>query len=653
MDWLNRAKQFLGGLFGGAQRTIGQISGNVARAVGQAEQNAARTAQQAVRSVVPKVPTIRLPQINIQAPRIQMPQAPKVDLAGLNRAFQQTQQQVGQISKGFGQGLDISKRTFLGQQLTPYQQSLINQSPDLRALQAVTPRKQEVMQLFRSGMPALDIGLAIKEKGLGAFGPNEIMQRGPLGSTGKLIQGASQRLSETPEAAQLRKAPGITGELARYQQLQATKPSEAIKQPLVGALKGIEQLPVIKEIGNTEAGKFVKENFAKPILKDFITVAQRTGGASVGEKTYAEGLKGYSQIIKDMFVVGTAVYSGGLSAQLGTKGVAFLPTAAKLAPRLFLSGVSQDVIGQLSEGTNPDKIDWGKALASGTTYTTVGVAVPGVTRGVSAGIGKVLGKGQSTIAGQITKALPTDKNAPITVRTLPEKGALRAQGYTNVKVEFTPKPGQVTPTIPGRAIAETAPKAPKGQEALYAEARKYATPEKFANAKINVYHGTSKDFINFDVKKLGSYTNAQDAKLGFHFTDNKQVADLFGIPTKTKGAFLSTNKVLDWQDVIKNKPETFKNMYEIMTGQKAPKIGSSDFQNLMDEFGPDLGFSWRDFKLELSNPEVMKRLKKVYDGIKLPLTESDQLMAYSQNIKPKGSEFIVFSTPSGSLEDLR
>ena len=210
----------------------------------------------------------------------------------------------------------------------------------------------------------------------------------------------------------------------------------------------------------------------------------------------------FRSLANDIINVGSLVYSGGLAGELARSGgKQFIINAFKLAPRLAASGAGQNIITQLAQGKKLNEIDYNDVLGAATAYTALGIGIPGITK---IG-GKIISKTfiPTAEAAKVEQALPVDKNAPITVRTIPEKGALRAQGYTNVKVEFTPKPGQVTPTIPGRAIAETAPKAPKGQEAIYAEARKYATPEKFANAKINVYHGTSKDFINFDVKKIG------------------------------------------------------------------------------------------------------------------------------------------------------
>lgn len=42
-----------------------------------------------------------------------------------------------------------------------------------------------------------------------------------------------------------------------------------------------------------------------------------------------------------------------------------------------------------------------------------------------------------------------------------------------------------------------------------------------------VYHGTGKDFAKFDRSKLTSNTNANDASIGWHFSDNKSDAGFY------------------------------------------------------------------------------------------------------------------------------
>lgn len=616
MDWLNRARQFVGNLFGGAQRTIGQISGNVARAVGQAEQQAARTAQQVVRQI-PQPPRIQLPQIpqvqmpRFQAPRVQLPQAPKIDLAA-----------VGQALRGFQQGVDISGRTFTGKALTPEQQRLVAQIPGGRTMLAATPRASEIGQFLRSTAPGIDLGLAIKEKGLGAFSPQAIMQRGPVAGVSQLVQKASERVATTPEAARLRQMPGITGELARYQQLQATKPSEAIKQPLVGGFKAAEQLPGFKQLGQTEAGKFIRENVAKPILQAYIDTAGRVGGAQFGEKTYAEGLKGYSQLASDITNVASIAYTGGLSAQLAKGGIrTFIPTAIKLAPRLAASGAGQNIIAQLAEGKKLNELDPREiALAAG-AYTALGIGIPAATKVGGAAIRKTIGAVTPTAqAAKVGQALPTDKNALVIARSIPEKGALRAQGYTNVQVQFQPKPGQVIPTMRS-TIPETAPKAPKGQEALFAEARKYKSADEFVNAQgTPVYHGTpNNNFKSFDNSNVGSYSGTESAKIGTWFTSNRDVADKFTYDSiyinnpKTKNG-----RIIEAYPKLDN-PKIYNKAVDISVYQKAVSDIESQIKQLeaQRKSAPDWNTEKQIYK-QIANLEenILPRAKALVNQLK-------------------------------------
>lgn len=183
-----------------------------------------------------------------------------------------------------------------------------------------------------------------------------------------------------------------------------------------------------------------------------------------------------------------------------------------------------------------------------------------------------------------------------------------------------------------------------GSEAMNIKLQKPTTPPVAQVGKTEtVYHGTSSKFDRFDPNKLGMNTGAEDAKMGFHFTDNKEVADMFGVPKLTKSANIKAERVLDWNKVSNEDPSTLRNLYEIVTGEKAPKIGSSELDEIIDSFGYDMGFNWRDFKWELNRPENLIRLKERYDAIKLPLTESDMKMAIKGGAKKAtGSEYIVF-----------
>lgn len=177
------------------------------------------------------------------------------------------------------------------------------------------------------------------------------------------------------------------------------------------------------------------------------------------------------------------------------------------------------------------------------------------------------------------------------------------------------------------------------------EPKNYKTVEEFLKAHgIPVYHGTSQEFKVFDKTKLGSYTGARDAIIGFHFTDNKKIADLFGIPEKTNEVFLDIKKLFDPWDFVghKNKhPE----LYEIIFGEK-PELDIEKYENFSAIMMDGLRFasSQHEFKEMFSDKNILYRLKaKGYDGMKFPLTESDVLMGKGAGVKNiRGNEIIVF-----------
>ena len=592
MDWLNRARQFVGNLFGGAQRTIGQISGNVARAVGQAEQQAARTAQQVVRQI-PQPPRIQLPQIpqvqmpRFQAPRVQLPQAPKVDFGAVSRALQGTQKQVGQ----FGEGVNIGFKQFTGQQLTPREQQVVDfakqQVPTFKlasnALQGIQQYNQQLNE--RTKQIQLEKLKQLKENPATAIAQNLL---GPLNI-----------LTKTGEVSK-----ALTGKDI-VPKIDTTKAVNDLTKSLANSpLKNVPGIGVVSDIVN-------------PIAKQ---IARGTDVLQ-NQEQYSKGLKGMGEFGSDLATVISLFYAGGLSKQLATKGTAFLPTAARLAPRLAASGAGQNILQQISEGKKLNEIDPKQVATAAALYTGLGVGIPGVTRGVSAGLGKALGKGQAGLATQAARALPTDKNALVIAGSLPEKGALRAQGYTNVKVQFQPKPGQVAPTMQG-AIPQVAPKAPKGQEALFAEARKYKSADEFVKAQgTPVYHGTMANFDTFDPKKLGSNTGAVSAKEGFFFTPQKEVARTY----VAKGS-VETGSAMRTQGDINN-------AIEKLTGDKQSRAAFKMLQE--DMFGRDSGYS----------PEVKTKLNKLLDqyakaGDKIAKYEDSYFMPSDSLQKAKGSKIV-------------
>lgn len=512
MDWLNQAKRFLGGLFGGAQKTIGQISGNVARAVGQAEQQAARTAQQAVQRFIPQAPQaprIQLPKVNIQPPKVQLPQAPRVDLGALTRALQGTQQQVGRTLGQFGEGMNIGLKQFTGQQLTPKEQQVINVAKQMSPILKTT----------------MDLQKGLRES-------DQAIRQRQIQSNKEFVQ-----QFKTSPATAIFTMPALSpfGNIAQgFKQFKVATGKEL---PKFDTTKAVEDLS--NTLAKTPLRKVPGMGTVGDIVKPLAISAARMADVAQTQEQYSNGIKGLGEMGVDIANIGSLLYTGGLSKQLAAGGAkAFLPTAAKLAPRLAASGAGQNILNQLAQGKKFNEIDPKEVIAAAALYTGLGVGIPAAT----VGVGTIAKK----ITGKATQALPLDKNASITVGTLPEKGALRAQGYTNVKVQFTPQPGQVAPTMRG-VIPQVAPKAPKGQEALFAEARKYKSAEEFVKAQGQpLYHGTTANFDMFNPAKLGKNTGAKSAKEGFFFTPQKEVAQTY----ISKGA-INTNKAINELDLIK------------------------------------------------------------------------------------------------------
>ncbi len=159
-----------------------------------------------------------------------------------------------------------------------------------------------------------------------------------------------------------------------------------------------------------------------------------------------------------------------------------------------------------------------------------------------------------------------------------------------------------------------------------------------------LYHGTSEDFEVFDKSKLGSYTGADDAKIGFHFTDNKEIADLFGIPEKTKEVHLNIKKLFDPWDFVghENKhPELYEIIFNETSNTDIEKYEDFSAEMMDGLLFASLQFEFKEIFLD---KDIVQRLrKKGYDGMKFPLTESDALMGVGAGVKNiKGNEYIVF-----------
>lgn len=446
MDWLNQAKRFLGNLFGGAQRTIGQISGGVARAVGQAEQQAARVAQQAVQRVVPQAPRIQLPQVPRiqfpqiqlpQPPRVQLPQAPKIDLAAVGQALQGFQQgagrtlgQIGTTAGQVGQGMGIGFKQITGQQLTPQEQQVVNVA-------------RQVSPIYKT---ATDIQKTLQEQ------DRQVRER-QIQANKEFIQ-----QFKTSPATAIFTMPALSpfGNVAQaYRQFKVATGQEL---PKFDTTKAVEDLS--NTLAQSELRKIPGMGTVSDIVKPLAMSAARMADVAQTQEQYSNGIKGLGEMGLDIANIGSLLYTGGLSKQLFGQGLKqFGITAAKLAPRLAASGAGQNILNQLAQGKKLSEIDPKEVAAAAALYTGLGIGIPAATTGAGALTKKVMGAFVPTAqVAKAAQALPADKNALVIAGSLPEKGALRAQGYTNVQVQFQPKPGQVAPTLPVKPIYETAPK---------------------------------------------------------------------------------------------------------------------------------------------------------------------------------------------------
>ncbi len=116
-------------------------------------------------------------------------------------------------------------------------------------------------------------------------------------------------------------------------------------------------------------------------------------------------------------------------------------------------------------------------------------------------------------------------------------------------------------------------------------------PKGFEDSKIRdengkllkVYHGTSKDFEEFDIEKSGSKGNVAYGK-GVYFTPDKEVADRFG--EKTKEVYLNIKKPF-----IIQTDEDLEKMIEFKMEAKQKKV---DVSTIIKSNGYDGVISYED-----------------------------------------------------------
>jgi len=358
MDWLKKLGGFLGGVSNQASRTIGGIAGGANRAVQQAQ----RTFQQPVQRVInqfvpprqPPRPQFQLPKVQI--PQFQLPQAPKINLNDFLRA-------INQQGQGAATGANMAYRTITGQQLAPNQQQMVRQNPQLN-------------QALSLGKPLAQIPKFINDASL----------------RGRDIQ--QQRLRQMKENPATFVAQNFLGPLNI-----ATQASDASKVysgrdivPKLDTTKIVQDTSGY--LANTPLKNIPGAGVVSDVVKPIVMSLARGTDVLQNQEQYSKGLKGAGEFGVDLTNVLSLLYTGGLSKQLATKGVSFLPTALKLAPRLAASGAGQNILLQLSEGKKINEIDPKQIAAAAALYTGLGVGIPGATRGAGAITSKLFGKVQ-------------------------------------------------------------------------------------------------------------------------------------------------------------------------------------------------------------------------------------------------------------------
>lgn len=181
--------------------------------------------------------------------------------------------------------------------------------------------------------------------------------------------------------------------------------------------------------------------------------------------------------------------------------------------------------------------------------------------------------------------------------------------------------------------------------------------EYFAESKVRddngrllvVYHGTPNGgFTVFDRDRLRSTTNAVDASLGFHFTDNKGLAEDFASNTLFQ-SYLNITK-----------PFSIFERYGISEEQLADDLvyavtGEEDISDVNDYYDDNMDFLLAvqsNFDGELAEVKDMlaaedarnRLIERGYDGVILPLQNTDVAMLREQGKYPGGNEYIVFDS---------
>lgn len=224
--------------------------------------------------------------------------------------------------------------------------------------------------------------------------------------------------------------------IASLNKSYSTAPVNLPKPDLTKMVSNASNTIASSRIGKNPVVGFIGDAIVRPVVNS----PARWIDASTGQEQYSNGIKGLAEGGSDAFniasllytpakagVTAAAVKQGGLRA-----GLKFVPGAVA---RGFGSGVGINVLNQAA---NKDikNIDPKEALMAGGITGVANAALPfapGLVR-------SILGKGNHI-----------DLNAPQIAKNLADKGRLRAQGFTNVKV------GKIvsdTPIQPSKAVNE-------------------------------------------------------------------------------------------------------------------------------------------------------------------------------------------------------
>lgn len=207
-----------------------------------------------------------------------------------------------------------------------------------------------------------------------------------------------------------------------------------------------------------------------------------------------------------------------------------------------------------------------------------------------------------------------------------------------------------------------------------------------------VYHGTQSDFNVYDRSKLGKTTQSDDAKLGFHFTDNHDLANIFSKLYSDDLIYKVMDEVtneLGYDDVneiekrlqafaskngkIKEQYLNIKNPLDFSVGKNSTSFSdlgyainyalegkkelvSNDeeiksFEDIGNIVKSNFDGEIQTIKSQLATTKgAIDRLKELgYDGLILPMASTDAATLANEydkdkNINLKGKEYVTFES---------